>query len=554
MNFRRGSSRRGGQSQRPPERIAENIPLDHILIPLDEGSYIAFDIETTGGNPERNGITEIFAVKYHKGVAGDTFYSMVNPGVPIPPIVRRMTGINNQMVKDAPPITEVMPKVVEFLGNGILVSHNTIGDMKFLQYFAHQTTGKFLNNFFLCTHLLVDKLVNDAPNKSLKGLAKQFNLANDGFHRAEGDAWVTLGLFKILFDLLKERGFKTIDQAIRFQGDIDSALRLGWGIDSEEIDRLPGVPGVFYMLDQEKKPIYCSAASNIQRDMRKLQRFMLLPRTILKVALRSYFVKAEAHSCLLSAMIAEGDVLEEHHIQADPSQVHHRAIDAIMFIKSANAPDVIRVEVGPLEEGARYALGPVRDHRNAQSVLERLTHVFTDGQGSQKKLLLDPAYEHIVLSYLRGTFAHDRKRQALGKFKLSHLWKTSERDAANKARLVIDKIASLPKPPTWKSLLDEYGVAITPAGEGHWLAVTVAHGRPIGQHEIKGDWQTKITPALAKKMADTMKAAKRRHPHGGLTAHEAHGVSSMAWWIGSAKTRTHDIYLPLAEFIERFVK
>ncbi|MFN9971741.1 MAG: PolC-type DNA polymerase III, partial [Phycisphaerae bacterium] len=65
---------------------------------LEKGAYIAFDIETTGGNPEKNGITEIFALRYREGVIVDTFYSMVNPGVAIPPIVRRMTGITNKMV------------------------------------------------------------------------------------------------------------------------------------------------------------------------------------------------------------------------------------------------------------------------------------------------------------------------------------------------------------------------------------------------------------------------------------------------------------------------
>ena len=61
---------------------------------------------------------------------------MVNPKIPIPPIVRRMTGITNRMVKKEPVIEEVMPKFLEFLEDDILVSHNTIGDMKFLRYFA----------------------------------------------------------------------------------------------------------------------------------------------------------------------------------------------------------------------------------------------------------------------------------------------------------------------------------------------------------------------------------------------------------------------------------
>ena len=93
---------------------------------LTDIPVIVFDIETTGGNPERNGITEISALKIRNGQVLDKYYSLVNPLIPVPGIVRRMTGITNKMLKDQPLIEEVMPSFIEFIGSDVLVSHNTI--------------------------------------------------------------------------------------------------------------------------------------------------------------------------------------------------------------------------------------------------------------------------------------------------------------------------------------------------------------------------------------------------------------------------------------------
>ena len=92
---------------------AKKVNLALLEKPLDKINCVVFDIETTGGNPERNGITEIFAIHFVKGKVGATFHSLVDPGIRIPPIVRRMTGITNRMVKKEPVIEEVMPKFLD---------------------------------------------------------------------------------------------------------------------------------------------------------------------------------------------------------------------------------------------------------------------------------------------------------------------------------------------------------------------------------------------------------------------------------------------------------
>src|SRR5690606_31257759 len=190
------------------------------------------------------------ALRYKGGEVDGTFYSMVNPRVPIPGIVRRMTGITNKMVRHAPLISEVMPKFIEFLGDDILVSHNTIGDLKFLVYFAEQACAHQLQNFFLCTHLLTEKLIPEAPDKSLQGLGKFFGLAQGPVHRAKEDSYLTLELFKILLERLKKQGVNRIEDAVRLQGDMDSGLRIGWALQQELGATFPSSPGVIRLYDR----------------------------------------------------------------------------------------------------------------------------------------------------------------------------------------------------------------------------------------------------------------------------------------------------------------
>lgn len=552
MNIRRGSAQRNNKKlPRRPGPVFDKIELDHIHLPLKEAAYVIFDIESTGGNPERNGMTEIFAVRYQAGASSESFYSLINPGVPIPPIVRRMTGIDNKMVKDAPPIEDVMPKFCEFLGDGILVSHNTTGDLKFLQYFSHQTTGKYLQNFFLCTHLLTDKLVPEAPNKSLKGLAKQFQLEGDGFHRAEGDTWVTLGLFKVLLDFLDKTGVRTVDQAIRLQGDTESSMRLGWGIKPAEVERLPAGPGVFFLQDHQKQFTFCSSALSVQREVRKMQKFMLLPRPVLRAALRSYHVTSSPAECFLDALLMEGEAIRKHRVQPDPAQVHQRHVDGVLFFVQ---DEHLRVEVGTIEAGVRAVIGPVRDHKHALTIIDQMGQAMGFEQAGRRKLIVPPQLEPLIAGYLRRDLAKEIKKHKIGTFRFSHLWRAKEREEAKFLKNAAAALRKMPPPPShYRSLLDEAGLALSPMKSGGWMAVPVAHGVPLERFEITGDWQVKMGQGVGKKILEVITAARRKHSHGGLSAEEAHGANVMGWWISSHRSREGEVYLSLEE-LRKLVK
>src|SRR5919198_1029170 len=95
-----------------------------LAVPLREVSFCAVDIETTGGSPASSAITEVGAVKYRGGECLGTFSTLVEPGLPIPRYITYLTGIDDHMVAEAPPIELVAPSLAEFLEGSIFVAHN----------------------------------------------------------------------------------------------------------------------------------------------------------------------------------------------------------------------------------------------------------------------------------------------------------------------------------------------------------------------------------------------------------------------------------------------
>lgn len=392
---RHQSSHRGHEKRKPPSQPAPpRGKTKHLHAALRDGSYIAFDIETTGGNPEKNGITEIFALRYKDGKIHDTFYSMVNPGVSIPPIVRRMTGITDKMVRDAPPIKAIMPDFIRFIADDVLVSHNTIGDMKFLRYFASVECQHEIENYFLCTHLLVEKLASNAPDKSLKGLATFFQLPGDArLHRAEADAYLTLELFKILLQKMQEKGIPSIADAIRYQGDFESGMRLGFGVRQELLKTLPETTGVFYLKDFSGQVTFLSSAHNIAREVKRLQKLNALPKQLLRSVLSSCDLGYQETPTAFAASLLEASDLVHNRLRFDPTSWHQRTAN---FVFLAREEDEYRLSTGPLVEGVVAFLGPVRGGKEVTVLLDHLANAV--GRRPSKKGLKLTLEEGRILS------------------------------------------------------------------------------------------------------------------------------------------------------------
>jgi DNA polymerase III epsilon subunit family exonuclease len=174
--------------------------------PLRAASFTVVDLETTGGSHAIDRILEVGAVRVENGRIGESFASLINPGVPIPPFVASMTGIDDGMVAAAPSFAAVAESLSAFIGETVFVAHNLPFDLGFLNRELERSSGFILSNPSLCTVRLGRRLLPNLPDRRLDTLADYYGFTFAGRHRALGDAAVTARLLLKFIELLEERG------------------------------------------------------------------------------------------------------------------------------------------------------------------------------------------------------------------------------------------------------------------------------------------------------------------------------------------------------------
>lgn len=177
---------------------------------LDNTTYCVLDLETTGISFRTEKITEVGIMKIRNGELLDSFSCFVNPEKPIPQKVVEVTNITDDMVKDADTIDKVLPKVIEFIGDSVLVAHNADFDIGFLKYNA-TALGLKLNNTYIDTLKLAKELFPQYKKYKLGIIAENLGIKVDVAHRALDDVDTTVKVFNIMLDMLKEQGVKTLD-------------------------------------------------------------------------------------------------------------------------------------------------------------------------------------------------------------------------------------------------------------------------------------------------------------------------------------------------------
>ncbi|MBQ9437603.1 MAG: PHP domain-containing protein [Lachnospiraceae bacterium] len=179
-----------------------------LSLSIEEQSYVVFDLETTGFSPERDRIIEIGAVKVEKGQITERFSQFVNPQMPIPPKITELTSITDQMVKDAEPIAEALPKFLAFIKDCVLVAHNASFDTGFIK--ANCLRLNFDDHFtWLDTLQLSRMLFPEQVKHTLDAVAKALDVSLAHHHRAVDDAECTAGIFLKMTTLLKKKGYGT---------------------------------------------------------------------------------------------------------------------------------------------------------------------------------------------------------------------------------------------------------------------------------------------------------------------------------------------------------
>lgn len=176
---------------------------------LKDLEYVILDIETTGLEPTQAEITEIGALKVIGKEVKDIYSSLIKPKQSISAEITKLTGIDDEMVKDFPPAEQILPKFLDFIGDAILIAHNAAFDLPFIKYHTKQLLNKEFNNQVACTLKTSRFLLPQLPNHKLHTVAEHFKLKVVNRHRAMGDVELTYQIWLNFMDMLTNKKINT---------------------------------------------------------------------------------------------------------------------------------------------------------------------------------------------------------------------------------------------------------------------------------------------------------------------------------------------------------
>ena len=263
--------------------------------------YAILDIETTGGKYNEEGITEIAIYKFDGHQIVDQFFSLVNPEKNIQPFVINLTGINNQMLRNAPKFHEVAKRIIEITDNCIIVAHNAQFDNRILSTEFDRLGYPFEKNM-LCTVELSKKLIPDLPSYSLGKLVRSLGIPITDRHRAQGDAKATVELFKLLLE--KDIEKVIISDTIKKDPKRQLEPKL-----LDIIESAPTKTGVYYMHRKNGKIIYVGKSKNIKK--RLIQHFTNDNKKSKKIQLEVVSVSYEETGNDLIAQLKESQEIKQ---------------------------------------------------------------------------------------------------------------------------------------------------------------------------------------------------------------------------------------------------
>lgn len=235
--------------------------LEDLGLPLSSVTFCVIDLETTGGGADDT-ITEVGAVKVRGGQVVGEFSTLVNPGVGISPFIAVLTGITNQMVAGAPRLPAILPGLLEFMRDTVIVAHNARFDVGFLKracaLHGYEWPGnQVIDTVALARHAL---LRDEVPNCKLATLAAHFNATTQPNHRALSDARATVDVLHGLLERVGNLGVSTLDDLREFALHVSPQRRAKrtWA------SALPHRPGVYFFRNGDDV-LYVGKSTNLRR-------------------------------------------------------------------------------------------------------------------------------------------------------------------------------------------------------------------------------------------------------------------------------------------------
>ena len=322
--------------------------------------YAILDIETTGGKYNEEGITEIAIYRFDGHEIVDQFASLVNPEQPIQPFVVNLTGINNDMLRQAPKFYEVAKRIIEITDGCVMVAHNALFDNRILTT-EFDRLGYNFEKQTLCTVELSKKLIPDMPSYSLGKLVHALGIPLTDRHRAQGDAKATVALFKML--LAKDTSKEIIAQTLRKdpKPKLDAKLL-------DIIETMPSETGVYYMHNEAGKIIYIGRGKNIRK--RLVQHFTNDNRKSKRLQLEVKSVSYEKTGNELISILKEYEEIKQN--KPRYSRLPRQTAYTHQLVSSVDENGYINLKIEK-SDGREKALITFNNYQQAKSELLRIT-------------------------------------------------------------------------------------------------------------------------------------------------------------------------------------
>ncbi|WP_422081523.1 exonuclease domain-containing protein [Ulvibacterium sp.] len=274
--------------------------------------YTVIDIETTGNGIKGNRVTEISIFKYDGYAIVDEFTSLINPKCEIPYFITGLTGIDNQMVRDAPTFEALAPVILEFTKDCIFVAHSVNFDYNVLKNEFKEIGLDFVRKK-LCTVRLSRRLFPGYHSYSLGKLCTSLDIPLKDRHRARGDAHATVLLFQ---KLLRAQGAEKVFKA--FLNARSQEATLPPSLPKDVFENLPTKPGIYYFKNAKGKIIYVGKAINIKK--RVLSHFYDKADKEVQMCRETNHIDFELSGGNLLALLMESAAIKKHYPEYNRSQ------------------------------------------------------------------------------------------------------------------------------------------------------------------------------------------------------------------------------------------
>jgi len=238
---------------------------DRLRVGLDDAEFTVVDLETTGGRAGPGTIIEIGAYRMVGKRLTESFSQLVRPrGGVVPRFITGLTSITTEMIREAPPIEDVLPAFREFIGDRVMVAHNAAFDFGFLDFEYRRIFGIGLANPVLCTLRMARRFMPSLKRRRLDLLANHFGLSLEGRHRGLGDARMAAEILSIFLEMAQRMGISRLDRLLDDHHRGIAGKRIERHVPPEEIAALPHAPGVYLMRNERGDLLYVGKARRLR--------------------------------------------------------------------------------------------------------------------------------------------------------------------------------------------------------------------------------------------------------------------------------------------------